>query len=224
MHRKTKIVHFAQNLTHSVFMLNTKQEIITAAGRLFSKLGYAKTSIDEIAHYAHRAKRSVYNHFPDKESILKAVIEQEIEAYQLELTSILENSSDIRGLAKLRLYILKRMELMNKAVNISGAIRADIAGEWDSNKINFVNTVRSKLDAWEKKQFIQIIKDGITNKECSINIKPENFADILLMVLKGLEIEFFVKNSYDKYVDTFQLLTNYIVNSIISRNFSKTVQ
>jgi len=63
-----------------------RQSIIDAAILEFQEKGYEKTSMDRIAEIAGASKRTVYNHFPNKNGLFQAVIEQYGEAmYSLKL-------------------------------------------------------------------------------------------------------------------------------------------
>lgn len=57
------------------------ESVLLAAIDLFSKYGYRKTSIDEIAEAAKVAKRTVYLHFENKAAVFRAMAE-----YLAELT------------------------------------------------------------------------------------------------------------------------------------------
>jgi TetR/AcrR family transcriptional regulator, regulator of autoinduction and epiphytic fitness len=49
--------------------------IVLAALELFTRYGYRKTSIDDIAHAAQVAKRTVYLHFENKAAVFLAILE-----------------------------------------------------------------------------------------------------------------------------------------------------
>jgi AcrR family transcriptional regulator len=49
--------------------------IVLAALELFTRYGYRKTSIDDIAGAAHVAKRTVYLHFENKAAVFLAILE-----------------------------------------------------------------------------------------------------------------------------------------------------
>ena len=57
-----------------------RSSIKESASDLFGRLGYEKTSIDQIAKLAHKAKASVYYHFDSKLSIYRSVMEDEFRA------------------------------------------------------------------------------------------------------------------------------------------------
>lgn len=58
----------------------SRQLILDSALRLFSHRGYGATSVRDIANHAGLSKGNVYHHFPDKESIFRALIERYFEA------------------------------------------------------------------------------------------------------------------------------------------------
>src|ERR1700737_5221466 len=49
--------------------------IVLAALELVTRYGYRKTSIDDIAHAAQVAKRTVYLHFENKAAVFLAILE-----------------------------------------------------------------------------------------------------------------------------------------------------
>ena len=50
--------------------VKVRDSIVDSASWLFDRFGYEKTSVDEIARRAHRAKTSVYYYFDGKLAIL----------------------------------------------------------------------------------------------------------------------------------------------------------
>lgn len=58
----------------------SKQQILDSALKLFSHKGYGATSVRDIAEEAGLSKGNVYHHFPDKETIFRALIERYFEA------------------------------------------------------------------------------------------------------------------------------------------------
>lgn len=57
----------------------TRQRILHAAYRLFSRLGYRRVSMDEIAASAKVTKKTLYYHFQSKDALLAAVMETQSE-------------------------------------------------------------------------------------------------------------------------------------------------
>lgn len=57
----------------------SRQQILDAALKLFSHRGYGATSVRDIAEEAGLSKGNVYHHFPDKETIFRALIDRYFE-------------------------------------------------------------------------------------------------------------------------------------------------
>ncbi|HFC09395.1 MAG TPA: TetR/AcrR family transcriptional regulator [Chloroflexi bacterium] len=55
---------------------NTRQRILDAAIRVFARKGYHETRMDDIVAEAHVSKGGVYFHFPGKERLFLAIIDQ----------------------------------------------------------------------------------------------------------------------------------------------------
>jgi len=51
-----------------------RESILDAAAQVFADEGYETTSMDRVADVARASKRTVYNHFPSKEALLRAVL------------------------------------------------------------------------------------------------------------------------------------------------------
>ena len=58
----------------------SRQLILDAALKLFSHRGYGATSVRDIAEAADVSKGNVYHHFPDKETIFRALLDQYFDA------------------------------------------------------------------------------------------------------------------------------------------------
>jgi len=54
----------------------SRQQILDAALKLFSHRGYGATSVRDVAEEAGLSKGNVYHHFPDKESIFRALLDR----------------------------------------------------------------------------------------------------------------------------------------------------
>jgi len=58
---------------------HTRRQIVDAAYESFYQRGFARSSVDEIAAMAKVTKRTLYNHFDSKDSLLAAVLETQRE-------------------------------------------------------------------------------------------------------------------------------------------------
>jgi len=58
----------------------SRQQILASALKLFSHRGYGATSVRDIAEAARLSKGNVYHHFPDKETIFRALLDRYFQA------------------------------------------------------------------------------------------------------------------------------------------------
>ena len=65
--------------------MNKKEMIIQTARDLFTKFGYKKVSMDEIAREAKVTKKTIYSYFKDKDSMFLYFVDEELEKIKKEL-------------------------------------------------------------------------------------------------------------------------------------------
>ena len=183
----------------------TKDKILSVADKLFSRFGFHKTSMDEIAKIARKAKGSLYYHFASKEDLFREVVSKEIENLESSLSKIVK-SNEPSASKKLSKYLIKRMEVLNDAANYHETLKADFFEHFD-----FIDDLRKEFDEWEKENIKIIIQEGVESKEFEDVQNMDILMDVFLMVLKGLETSFFLQNKYVKYSryfeDLIQILT-----------------
>jgi len=176
----------------------TRDKILVVADRLFSRFGFHKTSMDEIAKIARKAKGSLYYHFSSKEDLFMEVVSKEIISLKSHL-SIIVNDRNSSASEKLSNYLVRRMEVLNDAANYHETLKADFFEHFD-----FIDELRSELDLWEKMNLQKIIQQGIDAKEFAQIKDMDVLLDVLIMILKGLEIPFFLQNKYKNYSPYFE--------------------
>lgn len=187
---------------------DTKNKILEVAEKLFSRFGFHKTSMDEIAKIARKAKGSLYYHFASKEDLFREVVAKEI--YNLESNlSVIVNDEKLRAAEKIKLYLIKRMEILNSAATYHETIKADFFEHFD-----FIDDLRAGLDNWEKNNIKKIILQGIDNEEFTIIDDVDVLIDVFIMVLKGLEIPFFLQGKYEKYSPHFDNLSGILIKGL----------
>lgn len=209
LHKKTKTM---KKVT------KTRNQILAVASELFKNFGFDKTSIDDIAREAHKAKRSIYNHFAGKEELFAIIIGNEIAEVRTSLQPILDDT-ERPAADRLKEYMIRRMELINHAENYQQMLRNEIGHAFDQRFDNIRQLCRD-FDEWERTQFKRIATDGAARRFAP-DFNIDAFADMLLMVLKGLEISFFVQKNYAKYAATFSTFVGCVVESLIEQNKQK---
>lgn len=186
--------------------LDIKDLIVESANKFFSKFGFAKTTMDEIARNIHKAKGLIYYYFKSKEELFNEVLKQELSNVKVELKKI--TTSDKDSLTMLKCYLMSRLELLNKAANYHETLKADFF-----EKYHFVSDVRENFKEYEREQLTTILKLG--KKDGFIVVKRiDSTVDVILMMFQGLEVPLFLQNKYDEYQNTIDELSTMVVNSL----------
>jgi AcrR family transcriptional regulator len=93
----------------------TVTAILDAAARVFEERGFAAGTTNRVAERAGVGVGSLYEYFPNKDALLVAVVERELERERSKLLAILEPGPDRRDLAaQLHAFALTVVELHAK--------------------------------------------------------------------------------------------------------------
>src|SRR4051812_4317345 len=76
-----------------------REELLTAALRVFARRGYRQAGVDEIAAAAGYSKGALYWHFSSKADLLLALLEERIDAPMREMVALLESAPPERDMA-----------------------------------------------------------------------------------------------------------------------------
>lgn len=185
---------------------NIEKLIVDSATNFFSKFGFAKTTMDEIAKHIHKAKGVLYYYFKSKEELFNEVLKQELSIVKNELCLVVEKEDD--SLIILKEYILIRLKLLYKALNYHETLKADFF-----EKYHFVNDVRADFNEFERSNLTIILTKG--KQDGYFNFKDLNAAvNVIMMILNSIEIPLFIQNLYPVYEDTIEELSSMVVNSL----------
>lgn len=188
--------------------ISSKERLLRAASTTFSKFGFYKTAMEDIAISAQKAKGSLYYHFGSKELLFEAVVLQELEFLKKELLEVFaDESNDTR--AVLRQYMLKRMEVLRHAPNYQETLRPNFYEHYD-----FVDNVKEQMVQWEVTKIVELIQRGSNNGELDLPGDHKVYAQVLVMLLQGLEPNFYLKGEYDRLESHFDNLINIITKGI----------
>ncbi|MCQ2336623.1 MAG: TetR/AcrR family transcriptional regulator [Paludibacteraceae bacterium] len=182
--------------------LNTRNSLLISAIELFKTYGFNKTSMEEIAKLAHKSKGTLYNHFSDKESIMLSVIEDEIK----EIKSLLEPLlCATKNIEQFKQYMQTRMESISKYPLFCNTLLADNA----SSDYYFLKPIRDEFDKWE----YNAIKNYIMAFQPKL-IDADALAGMSCMILKSLEVQFFIAGKYKDFASTYDIMTNLLADGV----------
>ncbi|HRS53631.1 MAG TPA: TetR/AcrR family transcriptional regulator, partial [Bacteroidales bacterium] len=176
------------------------------AKKYFSKYGYHKTTMDEIARHMHKAKSLLYYYFKNKETLFNEVLKYELNNIKQELKNITQ--SNIDAFDMIQQYLLVRFKLLNRAYNYQETLRADFFEKYD-----FVKDVREDFANFEKKQLKFIIQKS--KEEANANISNINRSvNLILFILNSIEVPLYLQDKYEEFKDTIDELINFIIQGL----------
>jgi AcrR family transcriptional regulator len=186
-----------------------KDTIVNVARHIFSRFGFRKTTMDEIALAARKGKSSIYYYFTSKEEIFKAVVEKEASLLKSELIKAISQVDDPRE--KLKVYVLVRMKTINKLANFYNAIRDEYLSHLD-----FIDHIRKEYDKDEILMVENILLEGVKNKEFKIE-NPSLAAVAIVTALKGMEVPMFWEREEQDVEKQLDNLINFLFYGVINR-------
>ena len=151
---------------------------------LFGRLGYEKTSVDQIARLARKAKASIYYHFDSKLSIYRDVMEDEFRTLRKSLEDVRERCTEDEAEC-LSEYLMVRMEEMLKMPIYANYMKDRIVNHTLGEVSRTVRSIRKDFDEWEYRYFRH--------------------------VGEGLEIQLFVTDDRDALRSTYEAMVEILI-------------
>jgi len=156
-----------------------REAILKIAQEIFSKYGYKKTTLDDIANAVRKGKSSLYYYFKSKEDLFQAVIMKEVEVLAKELDKVVNRNTD--PVDKLRDYLLTKINTFRNLANFYNALENDVTA------IGFIEDIKNRYEQGEIRLIKRILIEGVRKNE--FEIYDFNLAAIgITMAIKGLEM------------------------------------
>lgn len=167
-----------------------KHKIVGIASNVFSKFGFKKATMEDIAKAAGMGKSSIYYYFKSKEEIFEAVVKKEAAKLSVELEKKVINVNDDPK-EKIRNYVFIRMKYLKEMVNFYEALKNDYLAN-----LAFTERIRKKYDKEEQDTIRKILEEGVNQGIFKVN--NTKFAALALVTfLKGLETTMIIDEEMD---------------------------
>jgi AcrR family transcriptional regulator len=186
-----------------------RKRIIISSGRIFSRYGFKKTTMEEIARALKIGKSSVYYYFKSKEDIFEAVVLYEANLLRNELTTAIKSVES--PVDKMKNYVFVRMKAFEKLSNYYNAI-------FDKNldHFDFIETIREKYDREELAILRLILYHGARKKVFNVT-NSEYTALAVQTTLKGLEVPLFWKKKEIDIEERLNGILDVLFNGIVKK-------
>ncbi len=157
-----------------------REAILNIAQEIFSKYGYKKTTLDDIANAVRKGKSSLYYYFSSKEDLFQAVILKEVDILKAELEKVI--LKDISPEEKLKEYIMTKLVMYRSLANLYHALENDVT------VIEFIESIRAQHEQIEIRMIKRILIEGIRRNKFAITMDFNLMAIGITTAIKGLEI------------------------------------
>ncbi len=160
----------------------TKKMIIEKAAPIFNKKGYAGTSISDLTESTGLTKGAIYGNFGNKNEIALAAFDFNVNKIITELKlEINKADNSINKLLAISNYYLTNY---NEIYKRGGCPIINAAVDTDDINASLNRKVKEKIELL-RKTIIQIIKEGILQKEIITSTNPDLFATIIISLIEG---------------------------------------
>ncbi len=187
-----------------------RENIITAAGRVFGRHGFREARMENIAEEAGMGKSSLYYYFLSKEELFEAVVEREAENLKNEI--ILATRDIIDPYKRMKKYVIARMKAFNESINLYTAVKTNYL-----DHLPFIDKVRKKYDKEEMKMVESILKDGVRNNRFKL-VNTELATIAIVTAIKGLEYNIVIREGPYKLEQQVEQLLMFLFYGIVKRH------
>ncbi|WP_320053479.1 TetR/AcrR family transcriptional regulator [uncultured Acetobacteroides sp.] len=188
----------------------TRETIVDVSRNVFGEMGYYNATINDIALACNRGRRTIYTYFKSKDEIYNEVIKVESTKMSAELQNYFSNVLDPHE--KLRMYIIKRMEIIRNLVYAHKALKTCFFKE----KAHF-DQIRREFDKEEIKIVLSILDEGIRRSVFQV-LNMSLTAHNLLVTLKAFESNFMEMNPDEALKQRQQEIIRVILYGIFNNN------
>jgi AcrR family transcriptional regulator len=163
----------------------SRDKIIDAARKLFTRYGYDKTTIQDIGKLLNVGKSSLYYYFKDKDEIFKVILDADIKAIKNAIEQ--ELAGVLLPQDKLKAYVLLRM---NKVKELTG-IYTTFKDEYQKN-YQAVQEIREGYDSYEVGLIRSILGSGVESGIFSMTADINLASAAIFSAIKGMEFDWAV--------------------------------
>lgn len=163
-----------------------RDQILTAAERVFDAFGYAATTMDAVAAEAQLSKGSLYNYFQNKEDLFRQVFAATTSSIQDRSRNLLSGS----GPAATRLDGL--LDLWFERLDVSKRFGRLVLEFWATAARQDQGALSQQfreLYGYWREQLRQLIEQGVAEGAFSQQMDPAAAASLILAVLDGCQVQ-----------------------------------
>jgi AcrR family transcriptional regulator len=189
--------------------IEIRNTIINAAREVFSRYGFKKTTMQDIASASGKAKSSLYHYFRSKEDVFASVLEKEVAILKDEVMAAIEKEDSAQD--KLISYFISRMRAFKKLINFYSAFRDEYL-----ENFSFIQRLRKSYDNYEVQMIQSLLKQGVDKGDFIISDLPMT-ASAILTALKGMEFQWAIEEDVDSIEQNIRSVVKVLFYGIVRR-------
>ena len=127
-----------------------KEKVILKLAEIFMRYGIKSVTMDDLARELGISKKTLYLHFPDKESMIRQVVDHQIHQQQAAINQMLENCSlnAIDQIFQMSLFIFQQLNMVSPSLIYD--LKKYYPGIWahivEIKRNNIYETIINNLD------------------------------------------------------------------------------
>ncbi|MGW2938187.1 TetR/AcrR family transcriptional regulator [Streptomyces sp. NPDC001156] len=148
-----------------------------AAGRLFFAPGFARVNMDDLARELGMSKKTIYRHFPDKRSLLTAVLDRQFAAVERTLVTAAQDAEGQPFDVRVQQFLIAAGSELGRL----GAAQLATGGGGDAMLRQYVE---QRTDAVVYRRLDELFRDG--HRQGLLPAPPELLSEITRGALERL--------------------------------------
>lgn len=165
-----------------------RSHIVIVARRIFTRHGFRKATMEEIARASNMGKSSIYYYFKSKEEIFRVVVEFEANMLKERLALIIKRNDTPPE--RLRAYILFRLHHIRTLENFYAALNEETLSH-----MGFILEIRRNFEVEERELVSRILEDGMEQGVFQLSSSKIGAIAISTM-MKGLELPLLLSEAH----------------------------
>lgn len=184
-----------------------KEQIIVAARNLFTKYGYKKVSMDEIAREANVSKKTVYAYFKDKEELFKYFIFEELDKMRDAVKTIENKKLPFLEMVHETIYTVLKYKKENNFLSTITKEAEDLKNQKIIEAIKILDTevkkyIKNKLIYAKENKFI---------RDCNLDVLTFVIYKVYMALIFESDLDSTQINEKDISNEIFEILKNGIL-------------
>jgi len=175
---------------------SVRTEILQAAGKVFQRWGFSKTTMEDIAREAGKGKSTLYYYFRSKDEIIDAMVNSEVSHLLMKAKASVLDVQPAKE--KLKMYVVASLSEMKNVATLYHVVLKELR-----ENPRFLRNLLKDFEAKEFEFLRGILQLGVKQGEFQLAGKKELDAAtrVVLGIVRSLELYLFLEDYNSDDVD-----------------------